>query len=295
MSDLLGDAGAALDSSGASDVSNFLKLEKAYLLILPPSSPTLGGGAALVGEIAAAEAASTGSAALESSGNSGESAAGSGLQQAQAAVGGNMANKVTFLFNPQSYSISKDANWFRLDDATAMETATPVWRGAGARTMSVEVMLDASFSSNGGIQPDVDLLFACCQPTMMSLLMQMPSPPFVIFGWGLTIGFLSYMRSVNAQYSLFRPDGTPLRATASLVMEEIPLNIPAQNPTSGGRVRRTRTVIAGDTLQSIARSEYGKPTLWRAIANANDIDDPLRLAPGTTLLIPPRTEASATA
>jgi hypothetical protein len=170
-----------------------------------------------------------------------------------------------------------------------------MWRGGGPRTMSVNVLLDASLSSNGGIQPDVDLLFACCQPTMMSLMMQMPSPPFVIFGWGLTIGFLAYMKSVSAEYTLFRPDGTPLRASASLTMEEIPIQVPMQNPTSGGAVRRTRTVVAGDTLQSISRTEYGKPTMWRAIAHANGIEDPLRLQPGTTLLIPPRSEASALA
>jgi hypothetical protein len=210
-------------------------------------------------------------------------------------VGGSMANKVTFLFNPQQYTISKNANWYRLDDSTAPETATPIWRGGGPRSMSVEVLLDATYSSNGGIQPDVDLLFACCAPTTLSIEMMAPSPPFVMFGWGLTIGFLAFMRSVTAQYTFFRPDGTPLRARCSLELEEIPIGLPAQNPTSGGRVRRTRTIVAGDTLQSLASREYGKPTMWRAIAEVNGIDDPLRVAPGTTLLIPPIDEASALA
>ena len=53
-----------------------------------------------------------------------------------------------------------------------------------------------------------------------------------------------------------------------------------------------RTTVVGDTLQSVAFREYGRPTYWRAIAEANGIEDPLRLAAGTELLIPPRGEAS---
>ena len=51
-------------------------------------------------------------------------------------------------------------------------------------------------------------------------------------------------------------------------------------------------MIDGDTLQSVAYRELGKPTYWRAIAELNDIDDPMRLAPGTTLLIPSVADAT---
>jgi nucleoid-associated protein YgaU len=43
----------------------------------------------------------------------------------------------------------------------------------------------------------------------------------------------------------------------------------------------------GDTLQSIAFKEYDDAGEWRRIAEANGIDDPLELAPGKRLLIPP--------
>ena len=52
-----------------------------------------------------------------------------------------------------------------------------------------------------------------------------------------------------------------------------------QNPTSGGVVgRRSVTIDAGDTLSAVAFAEYGNPNMWRALAEANNIDDPLRLA-----------------
>lgn len=46
------------------------------------------------------------------------------------------------------------------------------------------------------------------------------------------------------------------------------------------------TVRRGQTLASIAALEYRDPRYWRQIAEANGIDDPLALQPGTTLLLP---------
>jgi hypothetical protein len=205
---------------------------------------------------------------------------------------GGVGSRIEFLFNPTTYSIEKSAEWTRSLQPGGRPTAVPTFAGAGPRSMSVEILFDASYSKTESVQPHVDLLMGLCQPTMMSMLLGPPSPPFCMFGWGQTLGFLAFMKSVRAEFSLFRPDGTPIRATCAVVMEEIPVGLPGQNPTSGGAARRSYSTVAGDTLQSVAFREYGKPTLWRAIAAANGIEDPTRVAPGTQLLIPPRSEAA---
>ena len=50
---------------------------------------------------------------------------------------------------------------------------------------------------------------------------------------------------------------------------------------------KRREVMPQDTLALIAYQEYGTPNRWRAIAEANDIEDPLDLRPGQVLAIPP--------
>jgi nucleoid-associated protein YgaU len=45
-------------------------------------------------------------------------------------------------------------------------------------------------------------------------------------------------------------------------------------------------VIAGDNLSRIAADYLGDPQAWREIAELNNIDNPLRLDPGTTLILP---------
>ena len=51
-----------------------------------------------------------------------------------------------------------------------------------------------------------------------------------------------------------------------------------------------RAIKAGDRLPVIAAEVYGDPRLWRVIAEANDIDDPLRFPTaedvGRVILVP---------
>lgn len=46
------------------------------------------------------------------------------------------------------------------------------------------------------------------------------------------------------------------------------------------------TVVQGDTLWNIAFSKYGDSKKWAIIADANNIENPLELQVGTSLLIP---------
>lgn len=103
-----------------------------------------------------------------------------------------------------------------------------------------------------------------------------------------------YLSNVNATYTMFRRDGTPVRATADIKLSEVPTDDPGgTNPTSGAiNTRRTHLISQGDSLQSIAQREYGRPGLWRGIAVFNELDDPMRLQLGNTLLLPSLEEAA---
>ena len=45
-------------------------------------------------------------------------------------------------------------------------------------------------------------------------------------------------------------------------------------------------VVLGDSLASVANAEYGEPTMWRAIAITNELEDPFNLRVGQELLLP---------
>ena len=71
-----------------------------------------------------------------------------------------------------------------------------------------------------------------------------------------------------------------VEATEAALGFQVPGRIDWVGPHEGDRVR------AGDTLAGIAYAEYGNPNLWRAVAELNNIDDPMRLRPGQRLMLP---------
>ena len=61
----------------------------------------------------------------------------------------------------------------------------------------------------------------------------------------------------------------------------------SQIPTARTSARKTHLVQQGDRLDYLAYQEYGQPGLWREIASANGLDDPMDIHPGQVLVIPP--------
>lgn len=217
-----------------------------------------------------------------------------GSEDGSGGGGGGELGELTFTFNPSEYTVATSAQWRRSSQRGAESASVPEFAGSDPRTLSLEVFLDATDSPEEDVAGDVELLVSCTQPTERSREEGKPSPPFVIFGWGSTTSFTAYVRSVNARFTLFRPDGTPTRAVCQLTLEEVPSPTPRQNPTSGGEAaRRVHTVVAGETLADVAYRAYRDPSLWRGLATVNDIDDPMRVRAGTQLLLPPSTEVAA--
>lgn len=196
-------------------------------------------------------------------------------------------DRVEFQFNPRELTLAKQASWAREKAAGSAVSAAPQFLGPDPSTLNLEMFLDASEKHDKSVVDTVDVLFRCCVPTAQSHDQDRGSPPWVIFRWGGITGFLSYIASVSARYTLFTPEGVPIRAVVAVVLKEIAGEPPRQNPTSGGLVPRRRHVMAdGDTLAGLAYREYGRADLWRAVARANDIDDPFRIRTGTTILLP---------
>lgn len=196
-------------------------------------------------------------------------------------------DRIPFQFNPKELSISKTAKWERKNARGSKTAGPPEFTGADPCKLTLELFFDATDTMDGKVVSRVDQLFHCCVPTDDSLAKKKASPPLVVLQWGEVKSFAGFVTSVQAKYTLFTAQGTTIRATCNVSIEEMPGNPPKQNPTSGGlALTSVRTVVAGDSLASIAYREYGDPTMWRPLAAFNGIDDPLRLRLGATLLLP---------
>lgn len=196
-------------------------------------------------------------------------------------------HRLDFQFNPKELALTKTASWGRGTSRNSKKSGPPQYNGPQPGKLTLEMFFDASDTQSSSVVSRVELLFECCVPTKASHQQKKGSPPFVLFRWGPLTGFLAYLSSVAAKYTLFTAEGMPIRAVCTVTLEELAGEPPGQNPTSGGLVpRRMHVVVEGDTLAGVAYREYGDAALWRAVAQVNGIDDPLRLRPGRHLLLP---------
>jgi hypothetical protein len=219
------------------------------------------------------------------------------LQQAQILIEGE-EEPLVCLFNPKEYTVTKSSSW-NAKQAAGVSLPPVQYGGGSPRELSFEILLDDQ-EKTYEVESAVNRLFMAMEAnpafaTPSSKGNPTPQPPAITFSWGGTISFQAALKSLSVQYVRFAPSGKPIRAKVKLTLVqlhpadsrsgvEVP---PPQNPTTRARAELgARTVRDGDTLQSLAHDAYGDPTAWRAIAQANGIDDPLRLRRGSRLSIP---------
>lgn len=145
-----------------------------------------------------------------------------------------------------------------------------------------------------------------------------PPVPVVRFSWGTFI-FSGNIQSMTETLDFFSEQGVPLRATVKLGMSEVSLERSDTSSlvgigfsasvgfsaggagfsvgaslSAGIAVGTTPLTLSqsGDTLQSLA-GRAGASASWKAIASANNIDNPRLVDPGTVLNLNARAQASA--
>jgi hypothetical protein len=218
----------------------------------------------------------------------------SNFKKAELAIDGGETIKV--LFNPTEYTITKTNTWnFKEVQGASLPPAE--FGGGNPRELSVSLLLDASLlEGSQSVKSVTDALFK-----MMEVADGQPaagtraSPPKVTFRWGAVDTFKAVCTSLTVAYQLFKPNGEPIRADVKLQLKQAePASTASSSSANQGQNPTTRavaghgvhTVQDGDSLPSIAYRAYGDATRWRAIAEANDVDDPLRLRRGTPLMLP---------
>lgn len=213
-------------------------------------------------------------------------------------VGSNKPAGVTVvecMFNPTEYRLSQSLNVTR-NRTPSMTGGTPEFGGTNAMSLTTQLFFDDFASAKGDVTPKITTLLSWMKPTQSSHDAGKPCPPLVAFRWGgnpQLNDFSGFLKQVQVNYTIFRKDGTPVQAKVDITIEGQDEQFGSQNPTShAANSRRTHDVIEGETLQSVAYRELGKPAYWRAIAELNGIDDPFRLPAGTTLLIPSVADAA---
>jgi hypothetical protein len=187
--------------------------------------------------------------------------------------------QIPVMFNPEEYSLDL-GNTFAEIGIPGLQTSPIQYVRGNLRTLTMELFFD-TYEQKSDVRNKTRHITALLDKDVNT-----QAPPILLFSWG-SLNFRCVLESAGQRFTMFLSDGTPVRATLSVnfkefeqVEVEIERGLFIGPPT-------VRNIIEGDNLSKIAGEVLGEPGAWREIAELNNIDNPLKLAPGQSLIIPP--------
>jgi len=114
-------------------------------------------------------------------------------------------------------------------------------------------------------------------------------PNFLIVFWGSEINFRCVLSNLDINYTLFEPDGKPLRVKidATFLHHKSREEILAETKLSSPDLTHYRKVTQGDRLDNLTFNIYNDSNIFQQIGIFNSITNIRRLKPGTQLSFPP--------
>jgi nucleoid-associated protein YgaU len=198
--------------------------------------------------------------------------------------------KIVAAFNPSHLKFSRSANW-KSQGAALRDVPELQFTGAQPRTLNIDLLFDTYDTVDGpGEKRSVtELTDQVLSLTTVEKHGEKHRPPICRLRWGSTgVFFQGVLETLVQDFVLFMENGTPVRARLSCSFKEWRTNYEDLNRqnTKSSDVAKVWTVRRGESLSAIAAKEYSDPRAWRQIADANHIDDPLKLVPGRSLMLP---------
>jgi uncharacterized pyridoxamine 5'-phosphate oxidase family protein len=199
---------------------------------------------------------------------------------------GKGTGKASVKINPDSYSHDHSVQY---DNSTAQGApgTTLKFKGIPPETVSFDVHFDATGAipnNTVAVKTQIDQFKKVC----FTYNGKIHEPNYLIVSWG-TLVFKCKLISMNVSYSLFKKDGTPLRAKATVKFEEaIDANMIAKEANNKSPdLTHVFTIKQGDSLPLICYEVYGDSSYYLEVAKYNNLVNFRNLKPGSELYLPP--------
>lgn len=196
-------------------------------------------------------------------------------------LAGENKNKEIFLqFNPSGYSV-EESNEFSEKKLMGLKGVIHQFTGSKKADLSLELMFDST-SLGGDVRDLIRPL-----DTIFEIDRELHAPPPCRFLWGSFV-YDGIVSALKKDFTFFYHDGIPARVKLSVTLkpyksvEEMAMMLDLHSSD----ISKTRVMSEGDSIFLMAYREYKTSSSWRAIAEANGIDNPLDIAEGAHLLLP---------
>jgi hypothetical protein len=193
---------------------------------------------------------------------------------------------ITVLINPESYSQS----WGILytDNEAAGSHGEKVAEREKPGSLTLALVFDGTGAVPGMPKKSVSVQIQELRRIGMTLKQRRTN--YLVLSWG-TLRFKCRLKSLAVNYTLFNPDGTPLRAKVDANFESAQATAPAGARDSGPAAAGSYVAVGpDDDLAAMCAEIYGDPAMLVEVASANGLDSFRALGTQDVLYFPPASE-----
>lgn len=199
-----------------------------------------------------------------------------GLEKAKI-IDKNSGKTIKVLFNPNAYTTQK-GNTFAEVGLPGLEAPLIQFVRGQTAVLSMELFFD---SYEEGV--DVRDKYIKDVLNLLEINPETHAPPICSFEWG-SLSFTAVLEAANVNYTMFLADGKPVRATVRVTFKEFFTKSKVKRESADHT--KIWVVKEGESLSFIAWKVYGNPAKWRPIAQANEIENPIKMKTGLRLVVP---------
>ena len=201
---------------------------------------------------------------------------------------GSPTKVIKVMFNPTEYTYSESTEYLDPKSSDAPEAADgePVF-GTRKRDDFTVNLFFATYEKGRDVRDETQAISDLTKPTVDGKKKR--RPPICLFTWG-NFSYKGVVKKVDQKFTLFMADGAPVRAELTVLFQSVLSEKERKDFLGLSQSRKFWVVRAGERLDLIAFRAFKDASLWRVIALANGIDDPLSFPRiddvGRVLIIP---------
>jgi LysM repeat protein len=195
-------------------------------------------------------------------------------------------SQYTVLVNPEKYTQSFKIVYDTNGAPGSMNTPLKFTKMPPAE-LKFELLFDATGTIDGSPK-DLAKEIATFQDVVYNYDGGIHEPRYLKLYWG-KMSFGARLTSMTFNYTLFAPNGAPLRAKADVAFQnyEDPATIKKKEDKRSPDLTHKLVVKAGDTLPLLSFKVYGDTCHTIDLARVNKLVDFRHLRPGQALVFPP--------
>ena len=193
----------------------------------------------------------------------------------------------TVMINPDTVKLQRSIE-YNEQQAPATSSASQKYKSTPSDKLNFDIVIDCT----GIVDPTRTTMsteITALQNIVYTYNGKIHRPNFVIIQWGQNFTFNGVLTSFDISYTLFKPDGSPLRAKISLAFSQYisPSTVTRLDAPESPDLTHIVTVVSGVTLPQLCQQVWNDQSYYIKVAKFNKLNKFRNLAGVDKLIFPP--------